>query len=131
MIHAGLTDILSWLLGVKTDKPLTEIEETVYRVIQHLQGHYREPIGMDELAGIAGFSKYHLSREFHRLTGYAPISYLLMIRMEHAGFLLLNTDLSISQISEQCGFNSEQYMCRQFQKHFGTTPGRYRRLYRS
>jgi AraC-like DNA-binding protein len=46
---------------------------------------------MDELAGIAGFSKYHLSREFHRLTGYAPISYLLMIRMEHAGFLLLNT----------------------------------------
>ena len=118
MIHGGLTELLSWLLTKKNDSTPTETEEMIYHLIQYLQAHYSEPINMDDISNLTGFSKYHLSREFRRLTGYAPIEYLLMVRMENVGTLLRNTDLSIAQIAERCGINSEQYLCRQFQKHF-------------
>ena len=131
MIHGGLTELLSWLLTKKNDSTPTETEEMIYHLIQYLQAHYSEPINMDDISNLTGFSKYHLSREFRRLTGYAPIEYLLMVRMENVGTLLRNTDLSIAQIAERCGINSEQYLCRQFQKHFSVTPGRYRRQNRN
>lgn len=129
MIHSCLTELLSWLLTKRNNHAPSETEESIARLIRYLGAHFPEPITMDDLAGIANISKYHLSREFRRLTGYAPIEYLVMIRIENAGMLLRNTRLSISQIAENCGINSEQYLCRQFQKHFGTSPGRYRRLH--
>ena len=129
-IHAGLTELLSWLLSIKSSTSPSETEETIYHLIQYLQSHFSEPINMDDLSKISSISKYHLSREFRRLTGYSPIEYLLMVRIENAGTLLRNTDLSIALVAEHCGINSEQYLCRQFQKHFGETPGRYRRLHK-
>lgn len=127
MIHAGLTELLSWLLEKQNGDSPSAIEETVHMLIQYMQAHFSEPICMDKLSLLCGISKYHLSREFKRLTGYAPIEYLLTVRMENAGTLLRSTDLPISIIAERCGIGNEQYFSRLFQKHYGTAPGKYRK----
>ena len=56
---------------------------------------YFEPLGVDDLARAAGFSRAHFSREFRRTFGEAPHSYLLTRRLERAAALLRNTDGSV------------------------------------
>lgn len=127
MIHAALSGLLSGLLEKQHVESPSGMEETIHRLIQYIQVHFPEPIHMDDLSALCSVSKYHLSREFRRLTGYAPIEYLLMVRMENAGSLLRTTDLPIPLIALRCGIDSEQYFSRLFRKHYGISPGRYRR----
>lgn len=127
MIHVGLTELLSLLLTKQYSEEPGAMEETVRTLIRYMQAHFTEQITMDDLASLSNISKYHLSREFKRLTNYAPIEYLLMIRAENAATLLRNTDLPLAVIAERSGIGSEQYLSRLFRGHYGTTPGKYRK----
>ena len=59
---------------------------------------YFEPLGVDDLARAAGFSRAHFSREFRRTFGESPHSYLLTRRLERAAALLRNTDRSVAHL---------------------------------
>ena len=65
--------------------------------------HYAEPIGVCEMAGAAGLSRAHFSREFSRTFGESPKAYLMTRRLERAGALLRNTDRSVSEICLDVG----------------------------
>lgn len=127
MVHVGLTDLLSLLLTKQNGDEPTAMEETVRTLIRYMQSHFAEQITMDDLAKLSNISKYYLSREFKRLAGYAPIEYLLMVRIENAATLLRNTDLPLAVVAEQSGIGSEQYLSRLFREHYGIPPGKYRK----
>src|SRR3954468_8266543 len=59
---------------------------------------YFEPLSVDDLAGAAGLSRAHFSREFRRTFGESPHSYLLTRRLERAAALLRTTDRSVAEI---------------------------------
>ena len=67
-------------------------------------------------------------RCFRALLGQTPTEYLTQYRLSMAAHLLLNTDHSLSSISEQCGFNTVSYFGKLFRKVYGTSPDRYRTM---
>ena len=60
----------------------------------------------------------YFSRRFKKETGYKFSEFLLKIRMEEAHRLLLTTDLSVTRIAGETGFNNDSYFFCQFQEIF-------------
>ncbi len=96
-------------------------------LIQFMHGHFREPLTMDQLSKQAGFSKYHLSREFKKLTGMPPNEYLISLRIEQAKRLLINTDFPVYKIGILSGIENEAYFSRLFHQRLQMTPAEYRK----
>ena len=87
---------------------------------------YFEPLGVDDLARAAGFSRAHFSREFRRTFGEAPHSYLLTRRLERAAALLRNTDGAVIDICFAVGLQSVGSFTTSFTRAYGMSPTAYR-----
>ena len=87
---------------------------------------YFEPLGVDDLARAAGFSRAHFSREFRRTFGEAPHAYLLTRRLERAAALLRNTDRSVIDICFSVGLQSVGSFTTSFTRAYGMSPTAYR-----
>lgn len=128
-IASGLFAMLAKLVA---DSEATTVERenllgNLEQVLLHLEQHLTEPVTLDELAAVAHTSKYHLSHEFQRLTGYAPIEYLIQLRLRKACLLLQTTSLPVTKITELVGIPNNQYFGKLFKKKLGQTPGEYRK----
>jgi AraC-like DNA-binding protein len=87
---------------------------------------YFEPLGVDDLAGAAGLSRAHFSREFRRAFGVSPHAYLLTRRLERAAALLRNTDRSVADVCLAVGLQGLGSFTTSFKRTFGMTPTAYR-----
>jgi AraC-like DNA-binding protein len=87
---------------------------------------YFEPLGVDDLAGAAGLSRAHFSREFRRAFGESPHSYLLTRRLERAAALLRTTDRSVAEICVAVGLTSIGSFTTSFKRAYGLPPTAYR-----
>ena len=85
---------------------------------------YAEPIGVDDMAGAAGLSRAHFSREFKRAFGESPRAYLLTRRLERAAALLRNTDRSVAEISLSVGPAGHRLLHEQLQAPLRDDPDR-------
>ena len=97
-------------------------------VAAYLCEHAREQITLAEVAARFAVSPSHLSRIFHRETGFGIREYLVHYRIRLACELLLNTGLSVTQIADQCGFSDSNYFGDAFKKATGLSPREYRKL---
>ncbi|MBR3430361.1 MAG: helix-turn-helix domain-containing protein [Clostridia bacterium] len=108
------------------------IEDTAHgrmrEVAAYLCEHSREQITLSEVAAHFAVSPSHLSRVFHRETGFGLREYLVHYRIRQACDLLLNSDLSVTQIADQCGFSDSNYFGDAFKKATGLSPREYRKL---
>lgn len=96
-------------------------------LIAYMHEHFREPLTMDALSDLCGLSKYHLSREFCKLTGFPPIEYLIRLRLEEARVLLAGSALPVCEIARLSGIENEAYFSRLFHQRMHMTPGAYRK----
>jgi AraC-like DNA-binding protein len=87
---------------------------------------YFEPLGVDDLAGAAGLSRAHFSREFRRAFGESPHAYLLTRRLERAAALLRATDRSVADICFSVGLQSVGSFTTSFTRTYGVSPTIYR-----
>jgi AraC-like DNA-binding protein len=87
---------------------------------------YFEPLGVDDLAGVAGLSRAHFSREFRRAFGESPHAYLLTRRLERAAALLRTTDNSVAEICLAVGLTSVGSFTTSFTRTYGMSPTAYR-----
>jgi AraC-like DNA-binding protein len=87
---------------------------------------YFEPLDVDDLAGAAGLSRAHFSREFRRAFGESPHAYLLTRRLERAAALLRTTDRSVAEICMDVGLQSVGSFTTSFTRTFGVSPTAYR-----
>ena len=71
----------------------------------------------------------HLVRVFKGAMGLPPMAYLSRCRAESSASLLVRTDLSVSQIGIQVGWEDSNYFSRRFKQHFRLTPTAYRRRF--
>ena len=79
-----------------------------------------------ELARYSGLNEFKLKKGFKELFGSTVFGYLHTRRMEHAKALLRETQLPISEISEQCGYAFAQSFSTAFKKYAGKTPEGFR-----
>ncbi len=87
---------------------------------------YAEPLGVADLAGAAGLSPAHFSREFRKAFGESPHQYLLTRRLERAASLLRHTDRPVIEICLAVGLQSVGSFTTSFTRMFGCSPTAYR-----
>ncbi len=100
-------------------------------LISHMESNHSGKITLPALAKFAGMSKSSLHRNFLAAIGIPPVQYLIRTRMEKASELLRNSKANVSEVAFASGFNDSNYFVRQFRKHFGITPGRFKRLHQT
>lgn len=81
-----------------------------------------ENFSVDDICKEIGISRVQLYRKVKAVLGYNVNDYILSVRMQKAKYLLLNEDLSISEISFKVGFSSQAYFSTVFKSKFGVTP---------
>jgi AraC-like DNA-binding protein/mannose-6-phosphate isomerase-like protein (cupin superfamily) len=95
-------------------------------VLAYVNAHYAEPITVADAAKAAHYSAAHFMRFFHAGTGQSFIEYLTDHRLAAAARALLETDTPISDIAQECGFESASYFCRRFKEKYCVSPREYR-----
>lgn len=93
-----------------------------------IKSHFSEPITTLSLSVAAHMSQSYFSKLFKRTTGFSPYDYLLCIRLRKAKEMLLQTDLSISEIAFKTGFNSTSNFVYFFKNQVGISPLKFRKL---
>lgn len=127
-INAGLGRILLALYEhVFSERAVPTEAEGLPAAREYIHKHYNEPVGLPELARLAGCTPNYLSRRFKALYGATPIVYQHRLRMSTAAQLLKTTQYPIKQIAELVGFGDVYFFSRVFRKIVGTPPGRYRK----
>jgi len=95
--------------------------------LQYMRERYGDPsIRVGEIARHVGLSPGHFSVYFRTRTGMSPYQYLLRLRLEHAKALLLETRLTVAEVAERVGFNSQCHFSRAFKKVFAVAPSTLR-----
>ncbi|MEO0818924.1 MAG: AraC family transcriptional regulator [Pseudomonadota bacterium] len=106
-------------------------KRTVEEILYYMDAHLAEPIGLRDLAGLAGLSRARFVKAFKNAAGESPYQALIRRRLEAARFALMTGEKSISEISLACGFSSQQHMTGLFSTRFGIAPAAFRNQIRA
>lgn len=97
-------------------------------VRRYIDSHYKEPLTLELLAKVTHMNKYHLAHAFKNEYGTSPISYLISRRIEESRYLLRETSMTLTQISQVLGFSSPSYFSQSFRRVTNMGPLEYRKL---
>jgi AraC-like DNA-binding protein len=109
------------------------VNETIYdtaridKVISYLNKNYTRNVSLEEIASFAAMNASAFCRYFKSKTGKSFKNYILDMRIGYACKLLLMEDISISQLSGQCGFETISHFNKTFKKNTGYVPSQYRK----
>ncbi len=104
------------------------MHNAVERAISIMWDRYHEPLSLDTMADSAFLSRFYFSRLFRSKTGTSPGRFLTAIRLYKAKNLLLETDMSVTDVAYAVGYNSLGTFISRFTRSVGISPARYRWL---
>lgn len=126
-VSQAIQNILLFLLETLNKQgELRGSSETITYLVKYMNNHFTKNLTIDELAQFAGLSKYHLSREFKKYTGFSIHDYLNELRISHAKTLLVGTDIPCYKVGILVGLPNENTFLRLFKEKVGMTPKEYR-----
>lgn len=117
---------LSVMLETLFDKCST-VQESEYNLILQFLNEYHGNISLSDLCSNFGRSKSHISHMFKSKSGITIREYCNNLKLEDARKLLSETDLSITEIAFEAGFNDASYFVHLFSQKHGITPLKYRK----
>jgi AraC-like DNA-binding protein len=100
-------------------------------IIERIRAHPEQKINLDALAKEAALSSTRFINVFKQVTGFPPLHYQLVCRLNEAKRRLKESDESITDIAAALGFSSSQHFSTHFKKMFGCTPTSCRRSVRA
>lgn len=95
-------------------------------MLRRLESRAVEPLRLNEMAQIAGLSRYHFLRTFKAVTGITPHQWLLRARLRDAAHRLATSRDPVTEIALDVGFEDLSNFIRTFRAEFGISPSRYR-----
>lgn len=104
-----------------------EYVELFNDTLRYIDEHFTEELSLENIAFKTGFSKFHFSRLFKQYTNYNFSDYLCFRRIKEAETLLMQPDMSITDVAISSGFSSISTFNRLFKQHKGCSPSDYRR----
>jgi AraC-like DNA-binding protein len=138
MIYSRLISILVLICRNRTTENMVyenkssiqlKYSKIILSIYDYINNHFNENITLDQVADLAGFSKYHFSRIFRQYADTSFYQYLNNRRILQATKLLMGTDMSIMEVSMQCGFSSISSFIRMFKIHKGCTPSEFKEMH--
>lgn len=115
--------------GITSSKQHEYVDKFM-NVCNYITEHCTENITVEELASLAGFSKFHFARLFKQFTNTSCYDYIIQKRIAYAEKLLIEPDISITEVSMRSGFNSLSTFNRIFKSMKNCTPSEYKKLNR-
>jgi AraC-like DNA-binding protein len=129
-VFVYLADILNLLnesKGTPRSSHLSATDAHFAPILAYINQNFNKINKIEEIAEQFYISKYYLCRLFKEATGLTLVQYMNTIKIQHACNMLVNTDLSIMEIGDACGFNSSMYFCKMFKQALSVTPSDFRR----
>jgi AraC family transcriptional activator of pobA len=105
---------------------LTTEDSVTRRVVEYIERHYANHISLRDVAQAVGYSPCHLTTTFRRATGTPITAWIIKRRISAAQKLLSEANADVATACEAVGFSDICYFTRQFVRHVGVTPGRFR-----
>ena len=96
----------------------------VEKAVEYLEAHYQVNPSLESLSRVAGLSRFHFLRVFHKQMGLPPHTYLTQVRIRRAKELLYQ-GLTIADVALDTGFTDQSHLNRHFKRLVGVTPGAY------
>jgi YesN/AraC family two-component response regulator len=94
--------------------------------LDYIEEHLDQGITVEFLAGAIGMSTAYFCRFFQKEMGCSPYQFIIQQRVERAKAILLERELSISEVALRCGFSSHSQLNHHFRNLLGITPKEYR-----
>lgn len=98
--------------------------------IRYIQKKFAEKILVVDLAAACQITESTFRREFVRVFRMTPLRFILRIRLHEACLRLVGGAESIGSITQNCGFEDQNYFARHFKKSMGVTPSEFRRFHK-
>ncbi len=92
----------------------------------YIEEHVTDAITVEDLAERSGYTPYYFTRLFKTETGFTVKDFILRTKIDEAKRLLVNTEMSVLNISESLKFSSQSYFTHQFERIEGMTPSQFR-----
>jgi len=127
-LHAESLCLLASLevFGVLADPQGKLSDRQLSSVTDYVEAHLHEGIGLDDLASVAGLSRFHFSRVFKATTGQNPHAFVQQRRIARAQQLLSIGDLPIDGVALAVGYRGATQFRRVFRDVTGLSPQQYR-----
>lgn len=132
-IKSSLLYILATLsehcLLTPTEQNLDKRVESIKTALTYIKDNYQEKIYISDLAKQVNLNEQYFCRLFKRAIGHSPMEYINEYRIKQTKRLLEETNLPVTEICLECGFNNMGNFLREFRKFTEATPLQYRKMY--
>ncbi|GAB7021665.1 helix-turn-helix domain-containing protein [Salidesulfovibrio brasiliensis] len=116
--------LLSRHCEIRPRVPGSPEPRAVKRAREYLHENLSGEVTLEQLAGVAGLSRYHLLRVFRDVLGLPPHGYHMQLRIEHAK-RLLREGCRFSEVALESGFSDQSHFSNTFRRYTGATPSQY------
>lgn len=133
MIKNYIQELIIFIIRLKKMTEITELIElnTYDRLIQkaakYIALNFNNDISLNMVAEFINMSPTYFSKKFKNSTGFGFNEYLIKLRIREATILLIDEELSITEIAFRCGFNNSNYFGDVFKKIIGIPPSEFRK----
>ena len=103
-------------------------QERIQKMLLFVHQNYRENIQLGDIANAASVSEGECCRCFKNMVRKSPIQYVIDYRISKAAELLMDTELSVTEIADETGFPDTSHFIKYFKRKMGMTPREYRRI---
>ncbi len=101
-------------------------EKLIEKAVKYVEDNMsRTELSVEELSRELGMSRVHLYKKLLQITGKTPIEFIRVIRLKRAAQLLRESQLHVSEVAFEVGFNNPKYFSRYFKDEFGVLPSVY------
>jgi AraC family transcriptional regulator len=104
-------------------------KQKLKEVIAYINDNLDQNLSLAEIAAIAQISPHYFASLFKQSMGIAPHQYITKCRVERAKYLLAKRELSVIQVSQLVGFQSQSHFTKVFRKYIGITPQAFKKLH--
>ena len=101
-------------------------EKLIRKALETVEKHLANPdFSVEQLSRELGMSRVYLYKKLLSLTGKSPIEFIRSIRVQRAAQLLEQSQLTVSEIAYEVGFNNPKYFTRYFKAEYHCLPSAY------
>jgi len=131
LLNLYILELLTLLCRYRHERKNTVYgsEQIIHKISEYIRNNFGHELTLKSLSQEFFISEGHLSRKFKQVTGLGINQYMTYVRISQAEKQLIDSDLTVTEIAELCGFCGSTYFSSVFRKSKGITPLAFRKTY--